>query len=103
MSTSRTNLSLTLVALFLIICGSLAQKKSKYSKESNIKTGKHSKEEISAKLVAKNPFRMQKFNLFWEQVKEANHLNADQRTQLFADLLAHDEGEINLKHLKVSD
>jgi len=58
------------------------------------------KQNIAQQLETKNPFRMHKFNVFWENVKTASHLSEDQRVQLFVDLLAHDKAEIELKHLK---
>ena len=61
-----------------------------------------SKQDIALKLEAKSPFRMHKFNMFWENVKTASHLSEDQKVQLFVDLQKHDKEEIELKHLKVA-
>merc|ERR1712168_1148627 len=91
-----------LMALTLIsISMTSGQNKSKYSKDANEKPPPLTKtKEIAEKLNAKNPFRMQKFNIFWDKVKSAKHLNGDQKTQLFMDLAAHDQEEIELKHTR---
>ena len=94
-----------LMALTLIsISMTSGQNKSKYSKDANAKPPPPltKTKEIAEKLNAKNPFRMQKFNIFWDKVKSAKHLDGDQKTQLFMDLAAHDQGEIELKHSRVS-
>ena len=101
------NLTHGLVALILLFSFCNAQKKSKYSKESNAKMSSTtstwtSKQDIAQKLEAKSPFRMHKFNMFWENVKTASHLSEDQKVQLFVDLQKHDKEEIELKHLKVA-
>ena len=97
---SLMNLTLTII---LILGISTAEgKNSKYSKDANLVTRKNPGKVDKTKMEAKNPFRMQKFNTFWEKVKSASHLKGDERTQLYVELANHDEGEIQLKHLRVN-
>lgn len=95
--------SLTQTIIIFLICTvtTMDGKKSKYSKDANKKDyPANSKIDISKRMESNNPFRMQKFNIFWEKVKVAKHLEGDQKAQLFVELSNHDQGEIELKHLK---
>lgn len=101
MASLLQNLTPTLAILILCASTSAWGMKSKYSKDVNLKaTPSPSKTDIAQRMETKNPFRMQKFNTFWEKVMSTSHLEGDRKTQLFMELTTHDQGEIELKHLK---